>query len=61
LSTSVFLNAVITENNVYLEEGACRIGENKKESHGKEGNVNGNTIGRFYNQNCAPPLAHQLV
>jgi hypothetical protein len=56
LSTSIFLNAVITENNVFLEEGACRIGKNKKESHGEEGNVEGNIIGRegFYNQNCAP-------
>lgn len=46
MSTSIFINAVIIENKVFLEEGACGIGKNKKESHGEEDDVEGNTIGR---------------
>jgi hypothetical protein len=44
--SSIFLNAVIIENNVFLEVGAYRIAKDKKESHGEEGNVEEIQTGR---------------
>jgi len=48
LSASIFLNAVIIENNYFHEVGAYRIGENEKETNWEEGSVEGTGRKRLF-------------
>jgi hypothetical protein len=48
LSASIFLNAVIIENNYFHEVGAYRIGKNEKETNWEEGSVEGTGRKRLF-------------
>jgi hypothetical protein len=59
--SSIFLNAVIIENNVFLEVGAYRIAKDKKESHGEEGNVEEIQTGREEKKSLQSELCSSLT